>query len=61
MTGADNPDGPYVPSPTFKKWLKLQYKVSCDKPLDEICNLGYACDSCPYNKFKLKPKGFVFR
>ena len=36
------------------------YTVICDN-LSGNCNLGYACDGCPYNKFKLKPKGFVFR
>ena len=28
----------------------------CKKDEKEICNLGYACDACPYNKRKLKHK-----
>lgn len=27
----------------------------CKKKEEEICNIGYACDACPYNK-KLKHK-----
>jgi len=28
----------------------------CDKQDEVICNLGYACDACPYNRENLKIK-----